>query len=292
MAFLKRRCKLGERPCNELTVRGPEGGPRVLDDVKMNGSRLEWNSPRIILLIHGYHNDPDTARDSWQAFKSAMMGSLWLRSESALGSIWGFQWPGDHPNKLRSFLSYPSRPQDAREAGRLLAKHLAKHTSSKQEIFVVAHSLGCRVALETVKYIRLDHQPYAGATVKGIYLLAAAVPESFCDPLREPPVFARATTPTEHIFHSSRDHALGIAFDQGQRHYGEPGRAVGRLGAPARERWASRHYTGLGHGDYWSSSSVAEFVGASIGRPSAHRLPVSIGLQAHKFGQHNPFEPL
>lgn len=263
--------RLRRRVINELNVRGELGGPRLLDEVSINGSEMDHRAPKLLILIHGYQNSPERARQSWDEFVARLMGSLWLNSMSALASVWGFQWPGDHSNKLHSILGYPARPGDARDSGRLLAKHLATRTRPSQRVFIVGHSLGCRVALEALKFLRIDHQPYRGARIEGVFLLAPAVPLDFCGP--DMTFGMPQDPPTEHVFYSPRDRALGWVFDAGQHHYGEPGNALGRTGLPLQARWHRRVNTLLNHGEYWTSSAVAEAVGLAMSWPVSWQSP-------------------
>ena len=72
---------------------------------------------------------------------------------------------------------------------------------------------------------------YCGARIKTVVLLAAAVPRLQCSAFPYP-FYGPLSMSDEHVFYSRRDHALGRAFDIGQKIYDEPGQAVGR---PAQE---------------------------------------------------------
>ncbi|MGY1698002.1 alpha/beta fold hydrolase [Geodermatophilus sp. SYSU D00814] len=281
------------RVTNELTVRGVSGGPRLLNSVRVEGSELDHRARTLLILIHGYQNSPARARKSWDEFVNRLMGSLWLRSINDLASAWGFQWPGDLPDKIQSILSYAARPGDAARSGQLLATHLASRTKQHQRVFIVGHSLGCRVALEALKFIRLEHQPYEGARIEGVFLLAPAVPLSFCQPNMD--LGTPQNPPTEHVYYSPRDSALGWVFDRGQRLYGEPGNALGRSGLPPRMRWHRRVNTLLKHGQYWSSSTIAADIGLAMSWPGSWQVspkedtPDEVELAEYRPPEYDPY---
>jgi pimeloyl-ACP methyl ester carboxylesterase len=140
----------------------------------------------------------------------------------------------------------------------------------RPEVTLVAHSLGCRVALETVKSIRREGGTYRGARIRALCLLAAAVPTDLCEGDRSPFTETLADC-KEHVLHSTRDRVLLLAFGTGQFAYGEKGIAAGLRGAPLH-RWYRTMSTGLGHSRYWSSYDVAEHVGRVLGRTGSRRL--------------------
>lgn len=283
---------------NELTVRSDIPGLTIAEHVKVNGSEIDHRARRIIILIHGFQNSAKKARGYYAAFLRALRIALWVEDERSLGSFWGFQWPGNHPVGVISMATYSVRVPEAREAGRLLAEHLSELHSS-QEVIMIAHSLGCRVALEATKFVRQKGSAYHGANIRAICMLAAAVPTGLCEgegatELREGEEmpFARGLPGCdETAFYSSRDRVLFLGFPIGQRLYGERGAPVGLRGTPYH-RWNSAISTGLGHGDYWPSFQVAEHVGAALGRSGWHRLredmlPISLATESETLGIRN-----
>lgn len=261
---------------NRLSVRSPTPGITIDDQVTATGVLHELRSSRLIILIHGYQNSVADAAKSYGLFRAALRSVLWIDNEEVLGSFWEFHWPGDHPSPVISMATYAVRVPEAKEAGRLLADYLDTLHDAR-DVVLVAHSLGCRVALHAATLIHNKRQSYNGPLIGGLFLMAAAVPVDHCHgqakPYRE-----RAVTGPEVVFHSLHDKALGRAFDSGQKIYGESGDAVGRRGEPA-ERWLQDVDTGLGHGKYWRSFAVAEVIGQALGRAPAHHL-----LQLSLFG--------
>jgi pimeloyl-ACP methyl ester carboxylesterase len=278
------------RELNELSVRSQLPDMDMAQRVRPRGPDLGRLLTKLIVTIHGFHNSEGKARCSYMEFRKALRAALWIDDETELGSFWGFHWPSDHPRGAISLATYSVRVKTAELAGLKLANYLAtmKH---RPEVILVAHSLGCRVALETVKYIREMGCNYRGARVRALCLLAAAVPTHLCEreegtcegeegPCEgeegtgegEERPFAKTVAGCgEYVFHSTRDRVLQLAFAKGQFAVRERGPAVGLRGAPLH-RWHRTVPTGLGHSDYWSDYHVAEHVGRVLGRTGARRL--------------------
>src|SRR5690349_6055822 len=105
-----------------------------------------FTSSRVFILIHGYNNTVDQAKESYETF----LGRL-KRFGPVGGQVIGFHWPGNAPWSLLSFGSYPLELHPAVESGKVLAQFL--HTVQGPrgmpiEIILVCHSLGNRVAIE------------------------------------------------------------------------------------------------------------------------------------------------
>ncbi len=226
----------------------------VASRAEVEGSPRELRRPRLTLLVHGYRTDEARAEKGYVAFERRLREAG--ISGATLGSVWHVHWPADHRRTLVAWLSYSARVPVAEAAGRRL-KDLLATLSTAQEVRLVGHSLGCRLVLETVRYVRED-PGYDGARIATVVLLAAAVPQLLCTHAPYP-FPAPADASEQHVFFSPRDEALGLAFNLGQRFYGEPGDAVGRRGQPGG-RWHSSSDTGLRHGAYWGARTVAQQV--------------------------------
>ena len=117
----------------------------------------------------------------------------------------------------------------AREAGDRLARHfLATEHTKGREVRIVAHSLGCRVALEALRIVRGMGAGYAGGRIEAVFLLAAAVPVRRCEPTDTwyPRPWQRCA---EYVLYSRDDRVLRGAFRPGEYVAdGEWGPAVGR----------------------------------------------------------------
>lgn len=220
---------------------------------------------RLVILIHGFNNSREDAERAYRKFQRALDKSLPPGWRERLGPIWQYHWPGDHPSGIISAMTYSTRVPVAQQAGPLLAREFIAKLQPDQSVYLVAHSLGCRVALEAVRWIRSERAQdrYGGASVDAVFLLAAAVPMRFCELSADDATeFPKALEGSEeHVFFSAEDRALGWWFTPGQYAYGEPGRAVGLHGEPPVNRWASRKDTRHGHGDYWTSPHVTSKIG-------------------------------
>lgn len=179
------------------------------------------------------------------------------------------------------------------KAGELLAGFLAGQPR-RQRVSIVAHSMGCRITLEVVRHAqaRASRDGYPGARIRGIFLLAAAVPVGLCR-IGDPgaPYSTALLGCAERVLYSRGDWVLRCAFPVGQpRTSTERGPAVGLTGGPSL-RWRSQQATGLGHGDYWSSARVATEITVRLGIRAIRMEPIEplpasrlakLGLDAKK----------
>jgi hypothetical protein len=242
--------------------------------------RLHWwggdlAADRLVVLIHGYQVSEDKARDRYSAFQDEIRAAG-IRPRD-FGAVWEFLWPGSDPRGAVSLGTYPVRVPYAINSGEMLARQWLRKRSRRQKVCLIAHSLGCRVALQAVKTIAYIEAEEAGGwdgpTVEALFLLAAAVPVGRCLP--ETDWYVRPFgTSGEHVFFSRRDWALRFGFGPGQGLAGENGPAVGRFGDP-QHRWTTATDTNLRHKQYWTSDLVARCVGRELGL-----LPRSIAAES------------
>jgi hypothetical protein len=160
---------------------------------------------------------------------------------------------------MASKVSFPPRVTAADGVGFLLAEAL--WDSQRDRVVLVAHSLGCRVALSTIA--KLDHWAKnahrAGRPPRmHVVLMAAAVPVPDCagrGRYAQEPHFARCS-----VMYSPLDGVLGKVFPLGQAFVDRHAEAVGLRGHPEAGRWHARLRTPNGHGDYWGSPETARQV--------------------------------
>jgi hypothetical protein len=234
------------------------------------GSAVQRAEPRLVVLIHGFANSQRKAERSYDAMVRKLIRAT-PGPDLAVGTVWEFHWPGDNPVPLVNQLTYFKRITPAKLAGAELARWIAQRRP-RQSVVILAHSLGCRVALETMKALPAERAARGGggAGVHAVFLLAAAVPVSAC---RFGGDYAAAVRPSvEHAFHSRFDTTLRLAFPPGQMLGGEPGDAVGVDGHPLG-RWDGRLQTNLTHGRYWKSKRVAAEVCVQLGLRAPRELP-------------------
>jgi hypothetical protein len=256
---------------HELSVRTPGGTP-AYDPVERPPSPTAREADRILILIHGYENSEEEARTSYERFQASLRRVAGTRMRD-IGTIWEFHWPGDHPFRILSVATYSNKIGVARACGEALARQWLAQRKPWQTVCIVAHSLGCRVAVEAVRTIRqMATEPYGywGARIEAVILMAAAVPVALC----ESPQFFLCPfdeRSREYAFYSRRDRVLGKPFSLGQLLANAPRVAVGRDGDPGG-RWTDTRDTSLGHGRYWASDYVAQWVCEWFGLPGWRTL--------------------
>lgn len=206
-------------------------------------------------LIHGFANDRTEGRTKLGAFATQ------LRLEAALEPCFLLVlWPGDN---LLSPLSYSVEEVDARSTADKLAAFILQHLSPAARPHFLAHSLGCLVALETMK--RLQDQ---GLSAGQCILLAGAVD---CDALARGTRFRACTQAAARlqVLSSKKDRVLQWCFPIGDLlaglfFGGYTRSALGRVGprpSPSREAvpgtvatLALQDAWQVGHGDYLAES--------------------------------------
>lgn len=247
-----------------LTVRSPHLKEALLDNVKpvAPNPRAEAAS-RVVLLVHGFANSTDEAKNGFGRFVNNLRPLSPTRSLERFGTLWELHWPGDHPlgwwkplDKAYTLATYAARIRVAKEAGSRLAAYLEAR-DRRQTVHIVAHSLGCRVTLHAIRGIRERGEAYPGARIGHVFLLAPAVPVPDCLPNDLSRLYhSRWRRSSEHVFFSARDAALRASRTM-QWLAGDHGQAVGVAGAPL-DRWTSTEDTKLGHTRYWRSATIAE----------------------------------
>jgi pimeloyl-ACP methyl ester carboxylesterase len=267
------------RRANTLSVRTEsEGGP-VAPSVQWDGSAVDLNACHLLILVHGFGNSKAKASGSYGRMIDQLHSNLPPGGATRLGAIWEFYWPGDQarrPLPLATIKGYRASLKEVDAVGKLLGDFLARRPR-RQRVSIVAHSMGCRVTLEVVRRARAyaPPDPYPGARIRGIFLLAAAVPVALCKFGGSASAYS---TPlpgcAERILYSRNDWVLRYAFPLGQpRRSPERGPAVGLTGGPTL-RWRSREATGLGHSGYWNSGRVATEIIVRLGIRAIRTAPI------------------
>jgi Alpha/beta hydrolase of unknown function (DUF900) len=255
------------RLLNELSVRRGDGKAEIFLGIKARGDLSELTNKRLVILVHGFAVPATDATSTYQSFLNALIKSDDRLAQRTFCAYWGFHWPGDHGGSrlvrgTASKATFSIRIELANQAARQLAGLLSR-LERDQEVYFVAHSLGCRVVMQTLFEIGIwsasRSTEWTGAKVKGAFLMAAAVPWMFCDKEPEdgnpddvPRYFhRRAGEPLEWVFFSAKDWVLNRPFHAGEWLHGEGGgEAVGRNGFPPG-RWDHPVETKLRHSGYW-----------------------------------------
>jgi pimeloyl-ACP methyl ester carboxylesterase len=215
-------------------------------------------APSVVLLVHGYNNNPTEASAAYEQFRRYQTPEV----RAALVSVY---WPGDN---WEGPLYYMQAIGKARRVAPLLAADLyaAARRRGYYRIDLIAHSLGARLVLETLRELLalLRVAPLPGLTIGRVVLMAGAVPTAYLeDEARQEASLHAPLQAAEGVLslYSEKDPVLHWAFPLGQSVVGERflpvalGRRAwsdgGRLPRPVRQE----RNVGAGHSDYWGGDS-------------------------------------
>ena len=157
---------------------------------------------QITILLHGFNVNRRKGKAS--LFRLANLLSPGVREHGVLAVL----WPGDHWTRA---LSYSFEGKDADDSAKALARYLQEVVGLKQgtRLQFVAHSLGARVALETVKTL-----PAGKYAVGQVCLLGAAVDDFGLDHRKQYHDVARRVMRTA-VLASRSDRVLKLAYPLG-----------------------------------------------------------------------------
>ncbi|MEM0922776.1 MAG: alpha/beta hydrolase [Pseudomonadota bacterium] len=249
-----------------LTLRSRPVGGEPLEKI---AGRLPARGRRLILLIHGFNTTEAEAAEGYAAFADLIERQA-PRLAQALCPIY---WPGDAAMKGGA---YPWLVARAETCGAMLASWLSAHLEHRAgEVAIVAHSLGCRLALEAMTRLSAEQ-----ARQIRLFLMAAAVPVGLiANDHKFEAAIARAAS--ADALHSRADGVLAFWFRLGQTAApGESGllpEAVGLNGKPGHPTWSrTAEMPGYDHGQYWAghrmASHLAHRLGAAVAKPRPIRV--------------------
>lgn len=208
---------------------------------------LARETNHVVIMVHGFNVRRAEGRRTLLQLARSLDGPV---SAVFLAVL----WPGD--DRL-SPLSYPFEERDADTTARLLAEVVTKHLPAEAQISFVAHSLGCRVVLETMRRLLAG-----GRSAAEVVLMAAAVDR---DALARTDRYAAAVRAARrvHWLASTSDRVLQFAYPAGDSiaaliSGGYTRVALGRAGPAAHRNEALPPQVtgaqvgpfGVGHGDY------------------------------------------
>jgi pimeloyl-ACP methyl ester carboxylesterase len=266
----------GYSPQLEFYLRKKREGGSLLVPSVFHGSLEAIARRECLVLIHGFNNAEGEAAAAYFGFRGRQIEIFQPGDPSSFDRRFGDAfWPGDADwwwffDKV-DFLVYPSAVHTAVKAGAQLANLLSQMPNIERVDFI-AHSLGCRIALEAVEQIRAR----TSLVIRYVCLMAAAVPSEMLEPGGRyyPLMNELAADNTEiKVLHSKQDMVLHLAFPFGQALAGfneASGRALGRYGpAPAMPGFGAtltdREISGAGHGDYWGQGrSEASIISTDV----------------------------
>jgi hypothetical protein len=211
----------------------------------------------LTFLAHGFNVTREVGRTNLDGFARAAAALEPQLDQRCVGVL----WPGDD---FLSPLTYSLEESDADRTARELARTITRRMSGVSRPNFVAHSLGCRVVLETMVLLLRE-----GIACGEVVLMAAAVDSDALARSRRYAAAVRAATRVS-ILSSTADLVLQIAFPAGDflaslLHGGYTRAALGRVGSHAarnpfepvppnvRDRPIGRF--GVGHGDYLPSQN-------------------------------------
>lgn len=258
----------GYSPQLELYLRKKREGGSLRVPSIFHGGLDAIARRECLVLIHGFNNTEGEAAAAYFGFRGRETEIFQPGDPSAFDRRFGdVFWPGDADwwwffDKV-DFLIYPSAVHTAVKAGEQLANLLFQMPNLERVDFV-AHSLGCRIALETVDRIRAR----TSLVIRYVCLMAAAVPSEMLEQGGRYYALMNelAAESTEiKVLHSRQDPVLHLAFPFGQALAGfdeASGRALGRYGPmPTMPGFGATltecEISGAGHGDYWGQGTSA-----------------------------------
>lgn len=248
------------RPRLRFDLRVQHEGGRLRKPGSVVGDFGVYNRRECLVLVHGFNNHAGEAAVAYTGFRASESRRFEdLRPEVLEKLLGDTFWPGDAdwpgPVDLLDFLVYPNAVATAREAGPVLGDLILRF-GMLERIHFIGHSLGCRVVLETLRY--LSQRGFSLSRVCGVCLMAAAVQTDMVEeggrfaPLLDDLGSAGAKV---LVLHSVKDTVLHFTFGPGQTAAAEGWfpTALGRFGPPPGMRGVvfQEEIEGARHSDYW-----------------------------------------
>jgi hypothetical protein len=153
----------------------------------------------VAFLIHGFNVNRANGSAALQAFAKLLP----ITSSSAAVAV---LWPGD---AWSGPLCYPFETNKADDTAVELAKFIADNLQPQTRVSIVAHSLGCRVAMQTVQQLYI-----LGFDVAQVCLMAAAIDNDSLAEVADYRVGAQYAGRTA-VLYSPSDSVLKAAYPAG-----------------------------------------------------------------------------
>ena len=167
----------------------PEPGLGTNNDLQVESA--------VAVLVHGFN----------VSLAKGKAGLLQLADMlPSAGAIVAVVWPGDH---WLGPLSYSFEGRDADDTAFELARFLHDTLRPDAEVSIIAHSLGCRVTMETIKRLNA-----LGREVDQVCLMAPAIDD---DSLSGPDEYLHATNGVNRVaaMSSRKDRVLRFSYPAG-----------------------------------------------------------------------------
>lgn len=255
----------------------PSGDPRVArpGEIAAIGQAVP---SALLLLIHGYNNDVDEATEAYDAFER-LQRQLSGQPDYAPGTtVARVFWPAG--SQVWQFMAAIRRVPAVGVALAQSLQDIARLQQRPLFVSVVAHSLGCRLAMETIRAIR-QQGPSLVVFDRLVFFAGALATVQ----LQSPPDSRQLRQSWEAVIkggvrslYSPADDVLSLAFPLGSTMagHGEPklptalGHDYWALAARPADLGQAEN-RGAGHSDYWgwrtqTAASNGRFAGQEARR--------------------------
>ena len=231
-------------------------GPLDAEGPALAAFTARTRGTELVVLLHGYNV---TRSEGW----ASLVRFAWFLEAGGVGAtILCVLWPGDGWAKA---LTYPFEGRDADDSSDSLVTWIRAHVDQTARISLVAHSLGCRVAMRTAQ--QLAESSGSGVPrLEAICLMAPAI-DNDCLGRDGATCYRLGTLATDRlaVLASEQDRVLQLAYPLGDLSQtllfaGERwGRALGRTGPVERRPDVVARIEripladpaqGIDHGDY------------------------------------------
>jgi esterase/lipase superfamily enzyme len=250
-----------------LSVRSADVGGTVVA-ARAEPRNVFLSRDELTLFVHGFAVTQAQADKIYRAFGERLDG----HSDQAVH----IYWPGDLGMPGVTQLGYPLQRRRALDSATELADYIARELDERRDaasrrgrvlrpltLRVVAHSMGCLLALELLKLLNRPRE----IEISLIVLMAAAVAQYRLADRDLGRVLTRARQ--VRVYRSFSDWVLAVAFPIGElphRPFPEGWKrrsAIGRNGCGDGFANLDEHERSHGHSDYWKDASIAEDVRAA-----------------------------
>ena len=242
-----------------LSYREDRVGGKVRGVPGVSDEQALATAQHLVLLIHGYNNDAQAATDAYDGFHDRLCD---MDKDARYGIGRKFvevYWPGDGAWGMASFLYYMDSIQRAIKTAERLATYLAAQVPTGCRIDIIAHSMGCRLAMELLRALACQK---SAPGIGRIVFMAGAIPTFMLDkknpPCRLRPGYDDVLREGARSLYSGADSVLAFAFPAGQSlAKGEEGIKPTALGHALWSETNTPHNLGqienahAGHSDYW-----------------------------------------
>ena len=263
------KIKIKDTP--DFTLRGGVFGGQRLN--KVQGTIIGHDfRKRYVLLIHGYNVNEKKAMKAYNKFKVNLLNVSRFYEREILTFIWPSDFVGFPIVNLIDPFFYSIKIDHAKDCSNPMYQFLLdleKKKDNALELIIIAHSLGCRLILETLKKL-IEDDNFKGKIKFILVLMAAAIPVELVKNNQSYRSFIKEKVHKKIVLYSKDDKILSKAFPFGQTinsientNFPE---AVGLNGNPNDGLWSySKYMKGFDHGSYWKKKETAKVIAYELG---------------------------